>query len=195
VPDCIQSCCWLASHQCNHCLCLKPRLMPRGIPQCTESSQAKPNAGSALANDRPAPHLLTSRCSHTLADDAARRAASASVELSVVPAVRLGGGPCPRRGWVPGGQKAGACVPRIRESERPDPARQLPEPQARQHFWLVCGQESTTFLVTPHGVAPSRRYKAGIHRASFTAQNAPVKEMMFPWYLVGMAMQPARRRP
>ena len=114
-PTVYKACCWLASHQSIHCLCLKPRLMPRGIPHCTESSQTKPNAGGALANDRPAPHLLISRCSHTLADDAAR-AATASVELSVVPAVRLGGGPCARRGWMPGDRKPGKCAedPRIR---------------------------------------------------------------------------------
>ncbi len=29
--------CSFASHQCIHCLCLKPRLMPRGIPRCAGS--------------------------------------------------------------------------------------------------------------------------------------------------------------
>ncbi len=84
------------------------------------------------------------------------------------------------------GTESRACVPRIRGSERPDPVPPLPNPQ-------LDNLETTLGLVKKHniswlprtpGAAPSRRYKAGIRRASFTAQNAPVKEMMFPWYLV-----------
>ncbi len=100
----------------------------------------------------PAPHLLISRCPHTLADDAARRAASASVELSVVPAVRLCG-PCPRR--------VGALGTESRVCRGPaDPSAlfHLPDPKLAITFGF-----RVNFRL-PHGVAPSvgSIYKLGI---------------------------------
>jgi hypothetical protein len=138
--------------------------MPRGIPQCTESSQTKPNAGGALANGRPAPHLLTSRCSHTLADDAARRAAS---RRRTVPTSRVGAL----------GTESRACVTRIRGSEDPrirgseDPgaliwsATCLFNPQARSLSHFRHFGSSTTFLVqgapTPRKRSPSGPVSGG----------------------------------